>query len=177
MISGNLLLLIFWYFMNLLHRPFVLVFLVITGTADLVLFSTIYIYSNRTCTGLRFLFVQYARQVWTKILISFRSSTVPSSSTHTTLCSERKMDKKNEKELLANPNPSLEAVATFCLFCNASLSPACPLNQVTLREFKCTTRDLQLLLITFWNIVYMSEQGRVSRRASCGLFAARLGSW
>lgn len=109
----------------------------------------IYIYSNRTCTGLRFLFVQYARQVWTKILISFRSSTVPSSSTHTTLCSERKMDKKNEKELLANPNPSLEAVATFCLFCNASLSPACPLNQVTLREFKCTTRDLQLLLITF----------------------------
>lgn len=69
--------------------------------------------------------------------------------THDALFRKKNGQKKNEKELSANPNPSLEAVATFCLFCNASLSPACPLNQVTLREFKCTTRDLQLLLITF----------------------------
>lgn len=34
--------------MNLLHRPFVLVFLVITGTAGLVLFSTIYIERERS---------------------------------------------------------------------------------------------------------------------------------
>lgn len=136
--------------MNLLHRPFVLVFLVITGTAGLVLFSTIYIYIaivHAQASGY-FLYSMQGRYGRKSLFlfgpVPFR---LPAHTRRSV--PKEKWTKKNEKELLANPNPSLEAVATFCLFCNASLSPACPLNQVTLREFKCTTRDLQLLLITF----------------------------
>lgn len=138
--------------MNLLHRPFVLVFLVITGTAGLVLFSTIYIYIEREIVHAQpFGSILYSMQGRYGRKSLFLFGPVPFRLPAHTRRSvpKEKWTKKNEKELLANPNPSLEAVATFCLFCNASLSPACPLNQVTLREFKCTTRDLQLLLITF----------------------------